>query len=674
VGGDLTAELAAGVKEYFSAAPEARRLVREAMIANLERRGVADAARRIDDAIERGASLDGARQRRKATRSSRANGADSGYVVEGGRMAYRASPRHGAVPLANFNAKIIEHRVLDDGAEETGELLIEGSLADGRKLPTARVRVSHFGGMTWPVAAWGPRAVVSAGYGSKDRLREAIQVLSGDIPEHRIFAHTGWRRISGAWLYLHAGGAVGPRGPASGVAVELLGSLGSVLLRAPTSRAEACRAVAASLEILDVAPHAVTVPLLGAAYLAPLRELLEPEPPDLTVWFHGGSGVGKSELVALAQSHFGHFSRTNLPVTFGATANGLERILFSAKDVLVAVDDYHPTTDPREERAMAAVATRLLRSTGNVSGRQRMRADTSLRPELRPRALVVATGERIPAGHSTVARMFSVPVDRGTVDLRRLTSAQEARSLYPVAMTSYIQSIAERWGELAERLRRRFRELRDRAQAARSAHGRAPGQVAYLCLGLEEGVEHAVAVGALDRAAADEMTARAWEVLIGLAHEHGDATRNETPTALFVALLADGLAGKRVYLESLDGGAPDDGPMFGWDLARDAAGCPDYRRPVNALRLGWVDGAWLYLLPELTNEYVTEAARRSGRVFPVEQRTLLRRLAEDRLIACEPGGRRTPRQRIPALGGSQVRVIKLRRDALSPMQLSAEDA
>jgi hypothetical protein len=148
--------------------------------------------------------------------------------------------------------------------------------------------------------------------------------------------------------------------------------------------------------LLDLLPPHVAFPLLGAVGLAPLRELLGEDAPDFTLWLHGPSGTFKSELQALGQAFFGDFSRQSLPVNFSATPNAVERFLFEAKDALLAIDDYHPASDRREQQAMDQVANRLLRGAGNSSGRARMYADTRLRPPLIPRALPVVSGERLP--------------------------------------------------------------------------------------------------------------------------------------------------------------------------------------------------------------------------------------------------------------------------------------
>jgi hypothetical protein len=46
-------------------------------------------------------------------------------------------------------------------------------------------------------------------------------MLSGDVPTRHVFAHTGWRRIGGEWVYLHAGGPIGSLGPIPEIEVSL---------------------------------------------------------------------------------------------------------------------------------------------------------------------------------------------------------------------------------------------------------------------------------------------------------------------------------------------------------------------------------------------------------------------------------------------------------------------
>jgi hypothetical protein len=132
------------------------------------------------------------------------------YFVTRDRMiAWRRETRDGVIPqpLCNFTARIVAEEVLDDGAEQRTTFLIEGTLPEGRRLPTVRVAAERYPAMNWVTEAWGMTPVILAGQGRKDHLRAAIQMLSGSVPRRTVFGHLGWRRIGDRWAYLHSGGA-----------------------------------------------------------------------------------------------------------------------------------------------------------------------------------------------------------------------------------------------------------------------------------------------------------------------------------------------------------------------------------------------------------------------------------------------------------------------------------
>jgi len=126
---------------------------------------------------------------------------------------------NGPVPvsLTNFTAEISADISRDDGLEVQHFFEIEAQ-AKGQ---TSRFTVpaTQFQGMQWVTEHLGAQAVVYAGYGAKDHARAAIQLLSENISHRRVFTHTGWKRIDESWVYLHAGGAIGPDGTVNGVEV-----------------------------------------------------------------------------------------------------------------------------------------------------------------------------------------------------------------------------------------------------------------------------------------------------------------------------------------------------------------------------------------------------------------------------------------------------------------------
>src|SRR5262249_55040714 len=152
----------------------------------------------------------------------------------------------------------------------------------------------------------------------------------------------------------------------------------------------------------------LTFPLLAAVYRAVLTD------SDFSLHLAGPTGSFKSEAAALAQQHFGAgMDARHLPASWSSTGNALEGLAFTAKDALLVVADVAPTGSAADIQRFHKDADRLFRGQGNRAGRQRMRADASLRPAKPPRGLVLSTGEDVPRGQSLRARLLVQDISPG---------------------------------------------------------------------------------------------------------------------------------------------------------------------------------------------------------------------------------------------------------------------
>jgi hypothetical protein len=379
--------------------------------------------------------------------------------------------------LANFTARIVGETVNDDGAEQTREFAVTAQRRD-RPAATVAVPVERFGSLDWVVERLGPGYVIQAG-GKRDHLRCAIQEMSGDdIPSATVFRHTGWREVDGRRCYLHGGGAIVPAVPTvpvvpagRGVEVRLDGAAAGFRLPPPPTGDDLRAAVRASLGVLDgLAPDPVAFPLLATVYCAALGS------PDYALWLTGPTGSQKTELAALAQQHFGAgMTRDRLPGNWSSTDNALEGLAFTLKDAILVIDDFAPSTSRADADRQHRTAERLIRGQGNHSGRQRMRADGTLRPPKPPRGLILATGEDVPRGHSIAARLCVVEVPRGGVHLPRLSECQRvaADGLYAAAMAGFLSWLASRYADVQARLDVERIDLRNRF-VGQFPHARTP--------------------------------------------------------------------------------------------------------------------------------------------------------------------------------------------------------
>lgn len=531
----------------------------------------------------------------------------SPYLIESGRLCVERQTREGPVcePLCNFVAKVTEEIAHDDGVDVSHTFTVEGTLDNERALPAIRVPADRFSTMSWVTNLWGLHAVVRAGQATKDRLREGIQRFSGDASKRHVYVHTGWREVEGQSVYLTGGGGVGR----PDLQVELSTDLARYSL--PTEPVRAVQAMRTSVALFKLAPMDVIAPLWAAVFRAVLGSAL---PLDLSIWVEGVTGSLKSTLVALFLSHWGRFSRTDLPASWSSTINLLEKRAFVLKDAMFVIDDYAPTALDRRELEMKAA--RLLRSQGNLAGRGRLRADLTERTTYAPRGLIVGTGEQRPSGQSILARTFPIEMDRSMIRLKSLSAAQAHSAELPHALAGYVRWLAPQMSGMPKVLQEKFAEARARPTGS-DAHLRTPEALAHLWLGLDYGLSYAEEIGACERSHTEELRAEGWEAMIRRARVQASYIDEEKPVRRFLEILTTLLDQRRILiLPKAQGnvGAGGETPLVGWH-----------------------DSKHLYLLSEAVYQAVSRFARESGDPFGPSQNRLHRELASDRISLPDVG-------------------------------------
>lgn len=553
-------------------------------------------------------------------------------------------------PLANFAAIVRRSVIATDGVVDENFFEIDGYLHNGEELPRIRVRAADFVAMNWPVTRWGPEVIVSPGQGARDTLRAAIQHLSqNQVERATIYKHLGWAKLNGHWHYLHAGGAIAAIESAQ---VEMdVGRIldGFVLPEPPTGEAEGER-ITQLLELLYLAPHRVTVPLLLYALGAPLGHT------PFSLYLAGPTGVRKTSLALVYQSMFGYSAPTP-PIGWEATANALEGAAFAAKDSLLLIDDYAPTGNERAQKELQAKAARLLRSQGNAVGRLRMRADGSLAGDRPPRGALLITGEDLPPGHSVRARTLFIELNQGDVDLHALADAQALarEGVWAEAMAGWIRYLAGDPEAYMERLRARMEELRPSWEGG---HGRTMDALARLQAVWELYRDYASSVG-VDLSRIDPIV---QDALGSIRDAQRDYHRDVDPAMRFMRLLYTALRMGRGYMAPLEMQANEDvsnyipaPSLWGWQY-KQVAGVWEPQGP----RIGWLPQDWegrgIYLDPPAAWAIVNRLAVEQGEPLPTE-RVLWRRLAELGVIRSETDGGAIRYAVRIRLGGQLARAV-----------------
>ena len=562
---------------------------------------------------------------------------DSPYSVTERGLVWLKKTANGEVPvqLTNFTARIVAEVVEDDGAEIRRTMEIEAAV-NGQS-QQFNVLASQFSAMNWPLEQLGPGAIVFPGFGTKDHARAAIQLLSGEFRRRVVFMHLGWQKVGDAWLYLHAGGAIGSSGPSEGVGVSLAEPLAKFTLPAPPTGNALAQSVRACLKLLDLAPLRVTAPLFAAVPRSVLTTA------DFSIHLAGPTGAGKTELVTLAQQFFGsRIDARNLPGSWTSTGNALEGLAFLAKDAILVVDDFAPAGSTYDVQRYHREADHVLRAQGNNSGRQRMRSDATLRPARPPRGLIISTGEDVPRGQSLRARVLVLEMGPKDLDWGALTECQgdALGGVYAQALAGYVQWLAPHYQQIRASLRKEVAGLQQWAVRG-TTHRRTPQIVANLMIGLQYWLRYAQASGAITSEEAWAIWRRCWLGLGEAAAEQFQHQGSNEPAGRFLALLSSAIVSGRAHVAAQDGTEPDQPAMWGW--REHTLGGPELSsvwRPSGEC-IGWLDGENLFVDPDASFTVVQWLARDQGDSLNVTVRTLSKRLKEKGLLVSTDASRQT---------------------------------
>jgi len=578
------------------------------------------------------------------------------YDIVNHNTYYYKPTQHGLkqVLLANFTAKITEQITQDDGANRSIVLKISGNMNNGNKLPDIAIPSGVFRGMLWVLDFYGPEAIIQPGQSTADHLRTAIQINSNEILKRTIYTHTGWREIRDEWMFLTATGALGKNGLEEDVEIQLEGKLKHYAFPKSLLNHPPIEAVTASFELLNVAPHRVTLPLLCAIYRAPLEEVIS---CHMTLFIAGQTGTFKSELTGLVLSHYGpDFNGKNLTADWTSTANALEKIAFIVKDTICVIDDYYPGTSQNEASKMNATANRVIRGKGNDSGRARMKADGALQVTFTPRSLLLTTGEDVPKGPSLRARMYIIELSKGDVDTTVLTKLQRhgADGMLAAAMVGYLRWLAPQIDDLKKISKSRRSAIRDEIMKDATAHTRTPDVIADLLFGLEFFLKYAIEINAFSEQQAEELWAEAEKTLIASNELMTEILEADDPVQRFVSLLMSVFVSGVGHIVAAKGGEPPHSDRWGWKPVITANGPEDKG---SGKMIGWIEGVNLYLDMDSTFAAVQEIASKQGSPITITSGTLRKRLHEKGLLVKDSGTNRLLKS--VKIGGVRQKVMHI---------------
>ena len=294
-----------------------------------------------------------------------------------------------------------------------------------------------------------------------------------------------------------------------------LNNLEKYSLLSPRNNTDIEKAARTSRKLLNLMPENIIYPLIGLTYLSPIYTFLEGQDinPSFTTWLKGKQQFGKTTISSAVMKHFGpDFSIKNPPSTFADTENSMIERFSCCGDTIFWVDDYHPTPDPNQAKAMNGKANVLLRSGGNRSGKNRLDSTITSVNTNDIKGFALVTGEDFPkVPQSGATRCFFLEMD-SKLSPEAFKFAHENCNNLSYAMHGYIQSfltydpfyeLDERYSYIIEKFKSYFEDL-----------DRTTYHAIALQLGFESAVNFWLSLDIISKEEAEELNNKSFDILI----------------------------------------------------------------------------------------------------------------------------------------------------------------
>ena len=520
--------------------------------------------------------------------------------------------------LCNFLPYLTGEVTVDDGAEQSRVFRIAGIHESGQALPEIEVTVKEFEKTNWVLERWGADCVIEPGNSNKENVCCAILKTSKDSEKKSVYRTTGWKLIDGKWEYLL---------PNDGKHdVRLFGKLRHYEKAKKWSDLD-LQTVWSMMKEKRFAPKEIIWTLIALVFLTPLNEFFRQifYEPKFVMCLIGRTGTRKSTLAALFLSFFGRFSGTDLPLSFSDTLNSILTNIYTLKDVLTCIDDFHPGTRSAE-RKDTNIAQGIDRAFGDRVGKGRLTSDCTPMESRPPQGNAIVTGESAPdVGESGTARTFTLEIKRGDVNLEQLSyfQSEAKKGTLMNCLLSYTEWVkgcylynASATQDLLNDLSSSFEFYRDEyIRKDKQSHGRVPEIVAWLTIGMEYFLVFMFFRGVIELPEKKSILREFREMLFDLAKGQSSSIEEDKPVVKFIQKLY-------ALLES------------GQAVVLDRTRPVDYK-PLNFI--GYEDEKYLCLNADMAHKAVVQLCRVQGENFTISKKSLIKALAEEGLLDSDKG-------------------------------------
>lgn len=382
-----------------------------------------------------------------------------------------------------------------------------------------------------------------------------------------------------------------------------------------------------TLQMLDVAPHSLTVVLLAIAILS----LVQSKMMNRGIYFKGVCCIvaqTQSFKTTLASLFFDLADGRKADINFEASTAAITRTVGNSRDSTVILDDYKPGATKSECREMLQKISTVIRLCSDDSGgikRAGMQNETITNIA---RCLVVVTAEYIHFDvQSTLARLLILEMNGKSVDKDKLTYFQENHAIYRECVENFIRYVIRQGVDMfCEHLEQRFLQERNKLRMELLTHdipvdNRTSDMCVWLNIAFSEFLQYVFSVGAVTQREFEKYMRESKEIFLSIMQQQAERVGELDDVRRF-------FEGLQVLLDTREA-------HIGILQSRNV----NYSSEDSKSAIGFKKKGFVYLKNDVAFQKVVSYFQRNGKEFTISESELRKKLVDRDYINRKPGER-----------------------------------
>lgn len=510
---------------------------------------------------------------------------------------------------------MINKKITKKIANKVEKYIELGGIVNGKSLESIVVALKDIDNAKWVSENWGLKAIIYPRMEKEFVLM--IKEIADDIENEIVIDNVGWYSENGKYNYVFSNETIGK----ANVRADLDEHLKNYkTLEDSKDLKSDCKK---SLNLLDIVNRKTSYTLFGLVYLAPALEFigLKSKLPEFVVWLYGGTGSGKTTLARQFLAHFGDF-KNSLPSSFNDTYSSIELKSYRLKDVLMVLDDFCPQGSYRETQNMNNTAEKIVRAFCDRVSRGRLNINLESQQQFIPRGNLLITGETLITGHSTVARVIPLEINRNDINWKKMSESQKHTKSLARCMKGYIKYLCEQANDNVKDLSKIIVSIYEDyvsffRENAEQSHGRTYEAFAWVATGIDIGMQFFRDIGLISEEEISEYTEEAAQEFLELIKMKSNNIAENKPSQIFLETLKDIIACSVVGILNLE--------------TREIIG--------NANNVkGYNDSKYYYFNYSEIFSIINQRLRNENIYLPFTSKGLLRELVNDDVVIKDPSG------------------------------------